>query len=34
MTAPRTPRKAFGRLSLPERTYLADALRTDRKSVV
>ncbi|WP_345964022.1 Na+/H+ antiporter NhaA [Streptomyces sp. BRB040] len=29
MTAPRTPRKAFGRLSLPERTYLADALRTE-----
>lgn len=23
------PRKAFGRLSLPERTYLADALRTE-----
>ncbi|MEY9487229.1 NhaA family Na+:H+ antiporter [Streptomyces calvus] len=31
MTAPRTPtpRKAFGRLSLPERTYVADALRTE-----
>ena len=29
MTAPRTPRKALGRLSLPERTYLADALRTE-----
>ncbi|WP_416484399.1 Na+/H+ antiporter NhaA [Streptomyces sp. CL12] len=32
MTAPRTPhpaRKALGRLSLPERTYVADALRTE-----
>ncbi|GAB2798768.1 Na+/H+ antiporter NhaA [Streptomyces chlorus] len=31
MTAPRTPspRKAFGRLSLPERTYVADALRAE-----
>ncbi|MFD5946497.1 Na+/H+ antiporter NhaA [Streptomyces collinus] len=31
MTAPRstTPRKVFGRLSLPERTYVADALRTE-----
>ncbi|MFC9165272.1 Na+/H+ antiporter NhaA [Streptomyces fungicidicus] len=31
MNAPRTPspRKAFGRLSLPERTYVADALRTE-----
>lgn len=31
MTAPRTPspRKAFGRLSLPERTYVTDALRTE-----
>ncbi|MFI1021644.1 Na+/H+ antiporter NhaA [Streptomyces olivaceus] len=32
MTAPRTPRtarKAFGRLSLPERNHLADALRTE-----
>ncbi|CAM5725724.1 Na(+)/H(+) antiporter NhaA OS=Streptomyces glaucescens OX=1907 GN=nhaA3 PE=3 SV=1 [Streptomyces glaucescens] len=29
MTAPRTPRKVLGRLSLPERTYLADALRTE-----
>ncbi|KAF3466628.1 Na+/H+ antiporter NhaA [Streptomyces sp. Tu 3180] len=31
MTAPRTPspRKAFGRLSLPERTFVADALRTE-----
>ncbi|MEU7468911.1 Na+/H+ antiporter NhaA [Streptomyces sp. NPDC044984] len=31
MTAPRTPspRKAFGRLSLPERSYVADALRTE-----
>ncbi|MDQ1047416.1 Na+/H+ antiporter NhaA [Streptomyces sp. V4I2] len=31
MTAPRptAPRKAFGRLSLPERTFVADALRTE-----
>ncbi|MGW0184927.1 Na+/H+ antiporter NhaA [Streptomyces sp. NPDC003362] len=29
MSAPRTPRKVFGRLSLPERTYVADALRTE-----
>ncbi|OLZ64679.1 Na+/H+ antiporter NhaA [Streptomyces sp. IMTB 2501] len=29
MTAPRTPRKAFGRLSLPERAIVADALRTE-----
>ncbi|CAM5725047.1 Na(+)/H(+) antiporter NhaA OS=Streptomyces glaucescens OX=1907 GN=nhaA3 PE=3 SV=1 [Streptomyces glaucescens] len=29
MSAPRTPRKVLGRLSLPERTYLADALRTE-----
>ncbi|MFF0107423.1 Na+/H+ antiporter NhaA [Streptomyces hirsutus] len=31
MTAPRTPspRKAFGRLSLPERIYVTDALRTE-----
>ncbi|MEV4341212.1 Na+/H+ antiporter NhaA [Streptomyces sp. NPDC049590] len=32
MTAPRTPttaRKALGRLSLPERTFLTDALRTE-----
>ncbi|MGR4852321.1 Na+/H+ antiporter NhaA [Streptomyces sp. LARHCF252] len=31
MTAPRptTPRKVLGRLSLPERTYVADALRTE-----
>lgn len=33
MTAPRTPtptaRKVFGRLSLPERTYVTDALRTE-----
>jgi NhaA family Na+:H+ antiporter len=31
VTAPRTPtpRKAFGRLSLPERRYVADALRTE-----
>ncbi|GAA3299635.1 Na+/H+ antiporter NhaA [Streptomyces cinereospinus] len=29
MTAPRTDRKAFARLSLPERTYVADALRTE-----
>ncbi|MFJ9739995.1 Na+/H+ antiporter NhaA [Streptomyces sp. NPDC101166] len=30
MTAPRTtPRKFLGRLSLPERTYVADALRTE-----
>ncbi|MFE9905916.1 Na+/H+ antiporter NhaA [Streptomyces achromogenes] len=32
MTAPRTPttvRKALGRLSLPERTFMADALRTE-----
>ncbi|CAM5727111.1 Na(+)/H(+) antiporter NhaA OS=Streptomyces glaucescens OX=1907 GN=nhaA3 PE=3 SV=1 [Streptomyces glaucescens] len=29
MSAPRTPRKVLGLLSLPERTYLADALRTE-----
>ncbi|MDT9699507.1 Na+/H+ antiporter NhaA [Streptomyces sp. P17] len=29
MSAPRTPRKVFGRLSLPERTFVADALRTE-----
>jgi NhaA family Na+:H+ antiporter len=31
VTAPRTspPRKVFGRLSLPERTYVANALRTE-----
>ncbi|MET8765888.1 Na+/H+ antiporter NhaA [Streptomyces sp. NPDC004658] len=30
MTAPRTrPRKALGRLSLPERSFVADALRTE-----
>ncbi|MEU6279527.1 Na+/H+ antiporter NhaA [Streptomyces sp. NPDC047028] len=30
MTAPRlSPRKALGRLSLPERTFVADALRTE-----
>ncbi|MGW4920701.1 Na+/H+ antiporter NhaA [Streptomyces parvulus] len=30
MTAPRpTPRKVFGRLSLPERNYVAEALRTE-----
>ncbi len=31
MSAPRTPtpRKAFGRLSLPERSYVAEALRTE-----
>ncbi|MET7679068.1 Na+/H+ antiporter NhaA [Streptomyces sp. NPDC005423] len=29
MTAPRPPRKAFGGLSLPERNYVADALRTE-----
>lgn len=31
MAAPRTPhpRKVFGRLSLPERTFVADALRTE-----
>ncbi|MEV5339218.1 Na+/H+ antiporter NhaA [Streptomyces sp. NPDC052676] len=29
MSAPRTPRKALGRLSLPERTFVADALRTE-----
>ncbi|MEV5430635.1 Na+/H+ antiporter NhaA [Streptomyces sp. NPDC052701] len=31
MTAPRTtgPRRVFGRLSLPERTFVADALRTE-----
>jgi len=32
VTAPRTPapvRKVFGRLSLPERTFVADALRTE-----
>ncbi|AWW38407.1 MULTISPECIES: Na+/H+ antiporter NhaA [Streptomyces] len=29
MTAPLSPRKLFGRLSLPERTFVADALRTE-----
>lgn len=32
MTAPRSPaspRKVLGRLSLPERTFVADALRTE-----
>ncbi|WP_171109651.1 MULTISPECIES: Na+/H+ antiporter NhaA [Streptomyces] len=29
MTAPRPARKAFARLSLPERTFVADALRTE-----
>jgi len=29
VSAPRTPRKALGRLSLPERTFVADALRTE-----
>jgi NhaA family Na+:H+ antiporter len=29
VTAPRTNGKLFGRLSLPERTYVADALRTE-----
>ncbi|MEU2929363.1 Na+/H+ antiporter NhaA [Streptomyces sp. NPDC007251] len=29
MAAPRTPRKALGRLSLPERAFVADALRTE-----
>ncbi|MBC2903550.1 Na+/H+ antiporter NhaA [Streptomyces cupreus] len=29
MSAPHTPRKVFGRLSLPERTFVADALRTE-----
>ncbi|EST29869.1 Na+/H+ antiporter NhaA [Streptomyces roseochromogenus] len=29
MTAPRTPRKALGRLSLPERAIVAGALRTE-----
>ncbi|GGJ42612.1 Na+/H+ antiporter NhaA [Streptomyces brasiliensis] len=29
MTAPTTRRKIFGRLSLPERTFVADALRTE-----
>ncbi|CAL9466611.1 Na(+)_H(+) antiporter NhaA [Streptomyces sp. enrichment culture] len=29
MTAPRTTRKLFDRLSLPERTFVADALRTE-----
>ncbi|MGW1539091.1 Na+/H+ antiporter NhaA [Streptomyces sp. NPDC002309] len=29
MTAPRTARKIFGRLSLPERNFVADALRTE-----
>ncbi|MGW5638048.1 Na+/H+ antiporter NhaA [Streptomyces sp. NPDC003832] len=29
MSAPRTPRKVLGRLSLPERTFVADALRTE-----
>ncbi|MEV5873445.1 Na+/H+ antiporter NhaA [Streptomyces sp. NPDC052101] len=29
MTAPRTPRKVLGRLSLPERAFVADALRTE-----
>ncbi|WP_409470558.1 Na+/H+ antiporter NhaA [Streptomyces sp. HC307] len=29
MTAPITPRKVLGRLSLPERTFVVDALRTE-----
>ncbi|MFD7279720.1 Na+/H+ antiporter NhaA [Streptomyces sp. NPDC059862] len=29
MTAPTTPRKVLGRLSLPERTFVVDALRTE-----
>ncbi|WAZ23137.1 Na+/H+ antiporter NhaA [Streptomyces cinnabarinus] len=29
MSAPRTSRKVLGRLSLPERTFVADALRTE-----
>ncbi|MEN3582569.1 Na+/H+ antiporter NhaA [Streptomyces sp. ZYX-F-203] len=29
MTEPRTNRKAFGRVSLPERNFVADALRTE-----
>ncbi|MEG3628501.1 Na+/H+ antiporter NhaA [Streptomyces poriticola] len=29
MTEPRTTRKAFGRLSLPERNFVAEALRTE-----
>ncbi|MER7576815.1 Na+/H+ antiporter NhaA [Streptomyces sp. NPDC126514] len=29
MSAPRAPRKVFGRLSLPERTFVADALRAE-----
>ncbi|MBZ9639584.1 Na+/H+ antiporter NhaA [Streptomyces sp. PSKA30] len=29
MTAPISPRKVFGRLSLPERTFVVDALRTE-----
>ncbi|WP_405671148.1 Na+/H+ antiporter NhaA [Streptomyces sp. NBC_01530] len=29
MSAPRTTRKVLGRLSLPERTFVADALRTE-----
>ncbi|MGW0914631.1 Na+/H+ antiporter NhaA [Streptomyces sp. NPDC002784] len=29
MSAPRTPRKVFGRLSLPERTFVTDALRAE-----
>ncbi|MER6346199.1 Na+/H+ antiporter NhaA [Streptomyces sp. NPDC001595] len=29
MSAPRTPHKVLGRLSLPERTFVADALRTE-----
>ncbi|MCX4664708.1 Na+/H+ antiporter NhaA [Streptomyces sp. SID4919] len=29
MTAPHTPRKLFGRLSLPERNFVAEALRTE-----
>ncbi|MEV5316850.1 Na+/H+ antiporter NhaA [Streptomyces sp. NPDC052687] len=29
MSAPRTPRKVLGRLSLPERTFVANALRTE-----
>jgi NhaA family Na+:H+ antiporter len=29
VSAPRTPRKVLGRLSLPERTFVADALRTE-----
>jgi NhaA family Na+:H+ antiporter len=29
VSAPRTPRKVFGRLSLPERTFVTDALRAE-----